>query len=166
MLPYIILFNRQQTSGSVVSNAVSTAVGNVVGTLGTVVSGNLDGNTVTPSRPSLMSSLSPCLATNGVDQGICLASRLCSYNGGTTSGGGNCRMGLSCCISKSTFHRVINWIYIITIKFFIFKIKSTSVVLWSILTILIGNLRRLSGNNEVFFSNFLKYYTKIFLQFS
>lgn len=67
-----------------------------------IVGNNPDGNTmaVSGTLTNPLANYAPCVATNGVDQGICLTSPVCSFYGGQPGGNTNCRSVSTCCVSK------------------------------------------------------------------
>nr|CAH0107934.1 unnamed protein product [Daphnia galeata] len=65
--------------------------------------GNSNGNRYFSKMRNVnpLSNFMPCISTNAEEMGICLLAPVCTYYGGRSTGG-DCRMGLTCCVNEIT----------------------------------------------------------------
>ncbi|XP_046638055.1 uncharacterized protein LOC124316262 isoform X3 [Daphnia pulicaria] len=65
--------------------------------------GNSNGNRFYSKMRNVnpLSNFMPCVSTNAEEMGICLLAPVCTYYGGRSTGG-DCRMGLTCCVNEIT----------------------------------------------------------------
>ncbi|KAI9558869.1 hypothetical protein GHT06_015658 [Daphnia sinensis] len=65
--------------------------------------GNSNGNRFYSKMRNVnpLSNFMPCLSSTAEEMGVCLLAPVCSYYGGRATGG-DCRMGLTCCVNEVT----------------------------------------------------------------